>query len=156
MSYVITIDQYFGRYGAAHADFTQARQTNAAQLLPVVNAVVAMAVADGVPLVANPATGCLISGSGNGGARPQACPIGAPHSSHKECLAVDIYDPQRLFARWCLQNKERIRSAGVRGMEDPRWTPTWTHLQVVMVKSGNFVFVPDTSAPKAPALPEQL
>ena len=154
MPVIVTIEQYAGRY-LAHCDFTQERRANAVGLLAIVNPVLALAIADGVPLEVNPTTGCLISGSGNGGFRPQDCPIGAPTSNHKQGRGIDIYDPRRLFARWCLRNIERLKALGVRGMENPQWTPTWVHLQDITVKSGKFVFIPDTSPAKAPPLPEQ-
>ena len=57
------------------------------------------------------------------------------------------------FARVAL---ERLQAAGIHGMENPQWTPTWCHWQTTLARSGRFVFIPDGSRPLAAALPEQL
>lgn len=150
---IITLEQYAGPY-LHHVDFTLERRSNAIDLLAAVNAVLALALADGVPLQASGNTRCLVGGTGNGGFRPQSCPIGAPNSDHKTGRAVDVYETiGRQFARWCLRNVERLEAAGIRSMENPQWTPTWVHLSTV--SKSRFVFIPDSSAPKAPPLPEQ-
>jgi hypothetical protein len=151
----LTLEQYAGPY-LAHADFTPKRRSNAAHLIECVNAVIAMAEADGIVFENNPHTGCLISGDGNGGFRPQSCHIGAPDSAHKQGQGIDIRDiAGRAFARWCLINEARLQAAGIFAIENPRWTPTWVHLQTRPVPSGHFVFIPSADAPLAPALPEQ-
>lgn len=151
----ITLEQYAGP--CLHSiDFTLERRSAAIDLLAAANACLAMAEADGVVLHVNPATGCLVSGNGHGGFREQACPVGAPLSSHKVGRGIDVFDPRRELARWSLRNMERVQAAGIHGMENPQWTPTWCHWQTLLARSGRFVFIPDTSAPKAPALPEQI
>jgi len=151
----ITLEQYAGPY-LASADFTLERRSSAIDLLAAVNAVLAMAEADGLVLNVNRSTGCLVGGNGHGGFRDQACAIGAPMSSHKVGRAVDVYDPHRELARWSLRNEERLQAAGIHGMENPQWTPTWCHWQTTLARSGRFVFIPDGSRPLAAALPEQL
>lgn len=150
----ITLEQYAGPY-LGHVDLTLERRSAAIDLLAAVNGVLAMADAEGVDVMINPVTATRISGSGNGGFRPQSCPIGASQSAHKRGMAIDLYDPHRALARWVLRNLDRVRAAGVRGMENPQWTPSWCHLQTVTVGSGRFVFVPDSSPPLASPLPEQ-
>jgi hypothetical protein len=79
----------------------------------------------------------------------------AKGSKHIKALAVDLGDsPQRDFARWCLRNLKHLESIGL-WMEDPRWTPSWVHLQIVPPGSGKRVFVPSIKAPLAAPLPEQ-
>jgi len=151
---VITLEQYAGPY-LSHVDFTLERRSNAIDLLAAVNGVLAMAEADGVPALVNPVTGSRVAGSGNGGFRPQECPLGASQSAHKQGQAIDLYDPSRTLARWVLRNLERVRACGIRGMEDPRWTPTWCHLQTRTVASGRMIFIPNSSPPLASPLPEQ-
>lgn len=152
----ITLEQYAGPY-LAHVDFTLERRSAAIDLLAAVNAVLAMAEADGVEFEKNPNTRTFISGNGNGGFRPQTCPIGAANSAHKQGQGIDIAEVLgRRFARWCLANQPRLIAAGIRGMEDPRWTPLWVHLQTRSVASGHFVFIPDSTPPHCPALPEQM
>jgi len=150
----ILLEEYAGPY-LHSGDFTLERRASAIALLGCANAVIAMATADGVPFTANPATGTQVAGEGHGGFRDQACTIGAPHSSHKEAHAVDVYDPKRLFAAWCVLSVERLKAAGIRAVEDPRWTPTWVHLDVIPRMSGKFFFIPDATLPRVPALPGQ-
>jgi hypothetical protein len=79
----------------------------------------------------------------------------ATGSRHLTGRAVDLRDtPGRDFARWCLRNLDRMESIGL-WMEDPQWTPTWVHLQIVPPRSGNRVYVPSTQPPLAGLLPEQ-
>jgi hypothetical protein len=151
----LTLEQYAGPY-LAHPDFTTERRANATHMIECVNAVIGMAEADGIVFETNPHTGCLISGDGNGGFRPQSCRIGAPDSAHKQGQGIDIRDTAgRHFARWCLQNVARLKAAGICAIENPRWTPTWVHLQTRPVPSGHFAFIPSASPPLAPPLPEQ-
>lgn len=75
-------------------------------------------------------------------------------SSHITGCALDTRDPQRLFARWCLRNLNHLEKIGL-WMEDPRWTPTWVHLQTYTPGSGKRVYIPSTKPPLAASLPEQ-
>ena len=61
----ITLEQYAGPY-LASADFTLERRSSAIDLLAAVNAVLAMAEADGLVLNVNRSTGCLVGGNGRG------------------------------------------------------------------------------------------
>lgn len=123
----ITVEEYFAGY-EKDPDATPERRANAAALLVKVNALMAEAETDGVYFAVNPYTGCHVSGTGHGAFRNQACRIGAPGSTHKQGKGVDIYDPHRDFARWCMKHLNRLAARGLH-MEDPHWTPTWTHLQ---------------------------
>lgn len=138
----ISRDDYFKAY-AGHPEITPEIEANADDLLERVNALRAEAAADGVPMPTNPKTGTPISGDKNGGFRPQACPVGAPASPHKQGNGVDNYDPHRSLASWCMAHLDRLAAHGLY-MEDPRWTPTWTHLQRVAPRSGKVVFIPST------------
>lgn len=143
---MITAAQYFGDY-AEHPDATAERRYHATGWLDVVNDLLEVAAADGCELPENPVTGCLISGSGNGGFRPQDCKVGMENSTHKEGRGGDIYDLSRQFASWCLAHPEELEKRGLY-MEDPRWTPSWVHLQDVPPRSGLRVYRPSM----APAL----
>lgn len=147
---MITSAQYFGRY-AEHPDATAERRYHATALLDVVNDLLEVAEADGCALPQNPKTGSRISGSGNGGFRPRDSKVGADNSKHKDGRGIDIYDPQRQFASWCLAHPQELESRGIH-MEDPRWTPTWVHLQDVPPGSGKLVYVP-SAAPALAATP---
>jgi len=59
-------------------------------------------------------------------------------SSHMSCQAVDFKD-NGPFKKWCLDNLELLKANGL-WMEDPRWTPTWVHLQ--SRKASKRVFLP--------------
>lgn len=146
----LTLAQYAGPY-LSSADFTLERRSAAIDLLAAANAVIALAGADGVVFAVNPSTGSLVAGAGNGGFRPQSSRVGAPGSSHKQGAAVDVYDPERRFASWCYYHQAQLEAAGIRAMEDPRWTPTWVHLD--RKPRLKFFFVPDSSQPKAGPVP---
>lgn len=76
-------------------------------------------------------------------------------SKHLTARAVDVRDtPDRDLARWCLRNLDVLDDIGL-WMEDPQWTPTWVHLQIVPPGSGRRVYVPSTQPPLAKLLPEQ-
>ncbi|HVB48549.1 MAG TPA: hypothetical protein VNF69_09195 [Burkholderiales bacterium] len=150
----ITLEDYFGPFWGRGEDTPEMRDT-ATRLLSAVNRALDAALADGVALMLNPKTGSYVSGEGNGGFRGRASAVGPSGSKHRSAHAIDIYDPLRLFARWCLRNEARFRTLGIAGMERPEWTPTWTHLQDLPVRSGTWCFVPADTAPLAGALPEQ-
>jgi hypothetical protein len=147
----ITLAQYFGPY-LSHPDATPEAKANAAALLAKVNDLYAHATLDGCTLSTNPATDSGVSGAGHGGFRPRDCAVGAPSSTHKTGHGVDRYDPQRQFAAWCLAHPIELAKRGLH-MEDPRWTPTWVHLQDVPPSSGRIVYIPSSSPAlaKAPA-----
>lgn len=62
-------------------------------------------------------------------------------SAHLRCQAVDFLDRAGLLAAWCLAHTDVLEAAGLY-MEDPRWTPTWVHLQTNAPASGRRVFIP--------------
>jgi hypothetical protein len=78
----------------------------------------------------------------------------AKSSTHLSGEGLDTRDPERKFARWCLRNLHELERLGL-WMEDPRWTPTWVHLQTRPPASGKRVFIPSSKPPLAPSLPEQ-
>lgn len=93
------------------------------------------------------------------GWRPPAVNAGvknaAKGSNHLTAKAGDVRDTtERDFARWCLRNLRRLEAIGL-WMEDPQWTPTWVHLQIVPPGSRRRVYVPSTQPPLAGLLPEQ-
>ena len=150
----ITLTQYLGKY-ADHPDAKAAVREAAVDMLAKVNELYALAKEHGLDMPDNPVTKSGVSGSANGGFRPQVCPIGAPKSTHKTGHAVDRYDPHRKFASWCLEHLDELVGRGLY-MEDPRWTPTWVHLQDVPPGSKRTVYIPSTAPALAPALPEQM
>lgn len=145
---MISVAEYFN---GSERSRTPELNANAEALLDKANALRAEAEGEGVARKTDPDTGTEISGakggSGAGGFRPQDSKTGAPNSAHKTAHAVDVFDPDRRFAAWCLAHLDRVREHGLY-IEDPRWTPGWVHLQDVPPKSGKLCYVPST----APAL----
>ena len=120
-------------------DLTAGRRKSIADLVPQVNALLALASAAGIPTYKHPATGNPVVGPKYGGFRPQSCPIGAPQSAHKVGMAVDIYDPSNALDEWITDDV--LRECGLY-REGGRWTPGWTHLTTRRPGSGNRTFQP--------------
>lgn len=141
---MISIEQYFGKYGKTHKDVTPARYANAKRLLVAVNKLMMQGMKEGVLFLDNPNTKSQISGEQNGGFRPQDCPIGAPGSNHKECLAVDIYDPFGKVDDWLehsLEARELYEQLGLYFEAIPN-TIGWSHWQLKKPNSGRRFFIP--------------
>lgn len=49
-------------------------------------------------------------------------------SAHMSCQAIDLWDRDRLLGVWCKKNVHLLERLGLY-LEDPAYTPTWTHLQ---------------------------
>ena len=137
---MITLTEYLGPW-ADSPELTLARHDNAERLLDAVAELEKLALQDGVKFPINPATGSGVSGITYGGFRPQDCPQGAPHSSHKECLGVDRYDPLGAIDAWCLANLDKLESCGIY-IEHPSKTETWSHWTIKPPASGHRVFYP--------------
>lgn len=109
-----------------HEDATPDRKAAADVMLEKVNALLLEADAHGVEFHINPHTATFVSGEKYGGFRPQDCPIGAPHSAHKEGRAVDVYDPHGDLDRWLTDAR---LAAHELYRETPASTNGWCHLQ---------------------------
>lgn len=148
---MITIEQYAGPH-AGSADWTHERQANATKLLFACSQLEAEMADDGVAFPDNPATGSGVSGQRFGGFRPQSCPEGAPHSAHKEGLAVDRYDPNGSIDDWLMADYQKNAANGTAGdsalmrhgiyIEHPGSTRGWSHWSIRAPGSGNHVFFP--------------
>lgn len=148
--------EYWGTY-IGHSEISESIKQNAIELLESVNQLMLEAQEDGVGFTINPKTKSYISGERNGGFRPSDSLVGASKSKHKEGKAVDIYDPDREFASWCLAHKSKLADAGLY-IENPAWTYSgngnhWLHLQNVPPGSGQVVFRPSLSEPLGPPPP---
>jgi hypothetical protein len=66
---------------------------------------------------------------------------GAKRSNHMLCLAADFADPDGALDKFCLENQQILKDAGLY-LEHPDATPGWCHLQAIAPKSGNRVFRP--------------
>lgn len=88
----------------------------------------------------------------NSGWRPKSvndAAGGAKSSKHLTAEAVDIEDADRMLARWCVQNVERLKQCGILAMERAEATKTWIHWQTVGVGSGLFAYWPNTASYQA-------
>jgi hypothetical protein len=142
---MITLEQYVGHY-ADHPDWTPEHRANAARLLSACGQMENIARASGVVFLDSPKTDNGVSGEhdGNGGFRPKDCPVGAEHSSHKEGLAVDRYDPHGWIDDWCMMNSEEgglMEQCGIY-IEHPIKTQGWSHWTIKPPGSGKRVFMP--------------
>lgn len=137
---LLSLDQYFGPW-RNHPDASKPRRENALRLLAAVEKLAALAVADGVVFRANPKTGSVVSGLQYGGFRPQSCCEGAPNSSHKDALAVDLFDPAGKIDAWCLANIDKLEACKIY-IEHPSATKAWSHWTLRPPKSGRRAFFP--------------
>lgn len=135
---MISLDQYVGPHKDSE-DWTPEREANANWLLDSVNPLLEEAEANGVELEMNPQTESLVSGVSYGGFRPQICPQGAPHSAHKEGMAIDVYDPHGALDRWV---SDLILEKHGLFREHPADTNGWCHLGTRAPPSGKRTFHP--------------
>lgn len=56
---------------------------------------------------------------------------GAKHSPHLYCMAIDWVDSDGAVDAWVQANLERIREFGFVGVEHPKDTPGWCHVDMV-------------------------
>ena len=154
---MIHLEQYWmGRDRTHGAELTPEVTANAVVLVERINHVLACAAADDVCPEIHPETGTFVASGWRPRAVNDATPYAGRTSKHVIGCAVDLRDPspQRALARWCLRNRTILEEVEL-WMEDPRWTPTWVHLQSIPPVSGNRVFVPSDTPPLVAALPEQ-
>lgn len=76
-------------------------------------------------------------------------PNAAEHSKHEDCEACDLEDHDGKLWGWVLCNMALMKELGL-WIEDPRWTPSWLHVQSVPPESGDRVFVPSKAPPLSP------
>jgi hypothetical protein len=97
----------------------------------------------------------------NSGWRPHrvnAATVNASATSHHVTgRAIDLPDPDRSLAAWCVANLDVLAEIGL-WLEDPRWTfdasgDHWVHVQTVPPRSGHRVFVPSDTPAKDPDFP---
>lgn len=137
-----------GRDTKYPGDLTPEIRHNAEELVGKVNNLLAMA----------EAAGAAVRWEVRSGWRPAAVndrtSNAAKASKHLAGRAVDIADPGRALAAWCVLHPDALEQCGL-WMEDPRWTPTWTHLQSVPPGSGLRVYRPSSAPALVGALPGQ-
>lgn len=62
-------------------------------------------------------------------------------SKHLAGAAADIYDPEGILGKWCLDNLKALERIGL-WMEHPDYTENWVHVQIMAPRSGKRVFIP--------------
>jgi hypothetical protein len=153
---ILTLEQYWmGRDGAYPDECTLSVRRNAAAWLAAANTALKCAADDGVEPGVNKHTGnALASGWRPKGVNAETS--NAAHlSTHIYGCGGDIQDQvDRRLARWCLRHLDVLEGLGLY-MEDPRWTPSWVHWQIVAPGSGKRVYIPSAAPALALALPEQ-
>lgn len=146
---MITLKDFWGGRDKLYPrEITAEIRSNADVTVSRVNRLLALAAGEGIE--------CDVCSSGW---RPlsvnDATANAAKSSKHIKGLACDIRDTSaRELARWCLRNLHQLEAIGL-WMEDPQWTPTWVHLQIVPPGSGRRVYIPSIKPPLAKPLPEQ-
>ena len=142
---MISLEDYFGpwRYSPDANDVVVG---NAEVFLPKANALLDRYETDtGQEVQQNPVTSNRmhhrdeISGQQYGGFRPQACPQGAPDSSHKQGRGGDVFDPDNAIDDWLTD--ELLTEFGLY-REAPASTPRWCHLTDREPRSGHRTFQP--------------
>jgi hypothetical protein len=137
---MISLEQYAG-FWSGHEDWTPEMQRNATILLGRVNALIAEYESTGKKITINTLTKSQVSGAKYGGFRTQDCAVGAPRSSHKLAMAVDIIDRDNAFDDWITANPDVLVKHNLY-REHPDHTKSWCHLSTKAPKSGNRTFKP--------------
>lgn len=153
---MITVADYFmGRDVRYSAALTAKIKANAAVTVHRVAQLLALAALDGVVLGIDEVTGTHVASGWRPPAVNDKTANAANGSTHLTAEGCDLQEASgRPFARWCLRNLDKLEAIGL-WMEDPRWTPTWVHLQTRPPKSGRRVYVPSMAPAKTLPLPEQ-
>jgi hypothetical protein len=132
---MITLEMYFR--GRVHS---LDQEQNSLNLLSKVNPLLyEYTKQTGEEVEINKVTGNCISGLTEGGFRLPDCPQGALHSSHKEAMAVDVYDPYNHIDDWVTD--DILERFGLY-REHPDDTQHWIHLTTRAPGSGNRSFHP--------------
>ena len=136
---LITTRQYFGDFWD-HPDATEKVKDSAILLIVAVNQLLCQYQdRTSNKVLINPKTNTIVSGTKEGGFRPQSSKQGAKRSSHKTGEGVDIYDPDGKIDKWIndsiLEQNELYR-------EHPAYTSTWCHLSTRPPRSKSRTFRP--------------
>ena len=160
MPEALTLQQYFtGPDGTRRdqvyfAELTDEIQSNVEKLLPIVDKLLARMEAGGVKILTDVGTGSPIHSGWRPAEVNEHTSNAGAHSNHLKGLAVDLLDPQRKLGTWAVNNLPALQELGL-WMEDPRWCPTWLHVQCVPPASNHLVYVPSANPPLASLLPGQ-
>ena len=68
----------------------------------------------------------------------KSIPGSAKKSNHMTCSAVDLFDKNRTLSNWCVKNIKKLNELELY-LEDPKYTPSWTHLQIKKTRNNPFI-----------------
>lgn len=152
---ILADDYWMDRDKIYGGELTDQIRDNVAELLGRVNLLLSWALADHVRPASDARTGTAVASGWRPAAINEATSNAAAKSRHLTGEAVDLRDNgTRDLARWCLKNIDALEEIGL-WMEDPQWTPTWVHLQIVPPGSRRRVYCPSSKPPLVAKLPEQ-
>lgn len=95
---------------------------------------------------------CTINSGWRPGSVNDATANAAKSSKHLTGQACDLPDVGSVLRSWAMDNLDVLEDIGL-WAEDPRYTPTWLHVQTVPPKSGKRVFIPSTAPASDPNFP---
>lgn len=136
---MITVAEYFNN---KREQASPTHIANANELLHCVNGLLnEYQQTTGKVLRLSPATNSLVSGNhnGDGGFRLFNSATGSAKSSHKQAMAVDVYDPLGEIDAW-VNDSMLVKYSLYR--EHPSATIHWCHLTTRPPGSGNRTFMP--------------
>ncbi|MFA6921269.1 MAG: hypothetical protein WC216_05455 [Gallionella sp.] len=153
---MISIEQYFmGRDQLYSNECGTDICQNAEKTVNAINKLLELSARDGIQPGIDPVSRNFVSSGWRPAALNVATCNAAAHSKHIDALACDLRDTSdRALARWCLVNLDTLAQLGL-WMENPQWTPSWVHLQIIPPGSGNRVYIPSSAPPRCDPLPEQ-
>lgn len=145
---MITLHSYWqDRESKYRIECTEVIQRNAMETVSRVNHLLAIAEVAGIAR-------SYVSSGWRPNSVNDATANAAKGSNHLTAKACDLADADRALAQWCVSNPDKLAQCEL-WMEDPRWTPTWVHLQTVPPKSGKRIYVPSSKPPLAAPLEGQ-
>jgi hypothetical protein len=133
---MFTLDDY-----RAGNTLTKQEEENANKLIVKCTALEKYMISHGVKFLINPKTKTIISGNGAGGYRWPKCTVGAEHSAHRECLAVDIFDPDNEIDAFLASHPMALYEYQIY-IEHPDFTKSWSHWSIRVPPSGKHIFIP--------------
>lgn len=141
---MLSLSEYFGRFKDNPELKTDSEEGGSGDLIREAKKTLARA----SELCSRAGTGTPAISSGY---RPQSYNKaigGSANSKHCFCQAIDLWDPDMVLGRWCLDNVRVLEEIGlwmeslVRTHASEDRLKRWVHLQTIAPKSGNRVFIP--------------
>lgn len=136
-------DYWMGRDATYPLAMTPAIARAAITTVDLANKLLAIAQADGVPLVRKADTRSLVASGWRPPAINAATLGAAPSSKHMTGQAIDIYDPDGDLDEWLMTAPgQRVLVDLGLWLEHPSATKGWSHVQTIPPRSLNRTFYP--------------